>query len=93
MNNINQKRPSTGCLQETHFRDKDTQKQSERLQEVISHKWKQRESNGSNTHIRQNRLYIKVYNKDPGHYIMIKASTQEEDTTFIKIYVPNIVAQ
>ena len=25
-----------------------------------------------------------------GHYIMIKGSTQEEDTTIINIYAPNI---
>ena len=27
-----------------------------------------------------------------GHYIMIKGSIQEEDVTFINIYVPNIGA-
>ena len=28
-----------------------------------------------------------------GHYIMIKGSIQEEDTTIINIYAPNIVAK
>ena len=28
-----------------------------------------------------------------GHYIMIKGSIQEEDTTIINIYAPNIGAQ
>ena len=35
---------------------------------------------------------IKAMKKDKGHYIMIKESIQEEDTTIINIYAPNIEA-
>ena len=53
---IRKQDPSTCCLQEAHFRMKDTQTESEGLEKDISCKWKQQESRGSNTHIRQNRL-------------------------------------
>ena len=29
---------------------------------------------------------------DKGHYIVMKGSTQQEDITFVNIYVPNIEA-
>ena len=35
---------------------------------------------------------IKTITKDKGHYIMIKGSIQEEDTTIVKIYAPNLGA-
>ena len=35
-------------------------------------------------------LKIKVTRDKEGHYIMIKGSIQEEDTTIINIYAPNI---
>ena len=44
------------CLQETHFRVKDTWMESKGMEKDISCKWKQQESACSNTHIRQNRL-------------------------------------
>ena len=34
-------------------------------------------------------LKIKITRDKEGHYIMIKGSIQEEDTTNINIYVPN----
>ena len=37
-------------------------------------------------------LKIKVTRDKEGHYIMIKGSIQEEDTTIINIYAPNIGA-
>ena len=46
----------TCCLQETHFRPKDTYRQSEGMEKDIPYKWKSKESWSSNTHIRQNRL-------------------------------------
>ena len=37
---------------------------------------------------------IKAVKRDKeGHYIMIKGSIQEEDTTIVNIYAPNIGAQ
>ena len=50
------KRPIIGCLKETHFRDKDTQTESEGLGKDIPCKWKRKESWGSNTHVRQSTL-------------------------------------
>ena len=50
----------------------------------ISCKWKQ-ESEGNNTHIRQN---FKGYNKRQGHDNMIKGSIQEE-IILVNIYAPN----
>ena len=38
-------------------------------------------------------LKIKIVTRDKeGHYIMIKGSIQEEDTTIINVYAPNIGA-
>ena len=38
-------------------------------------------------------LKIKIITRDKeGHYIMIKASIQEEDITIVNIYAPNIGA-
>ena len=41
----------------------------------------------------KSRAEIKAVKRDKeGHYIMIKGSIQEEDTTVINIYAPNIGA-
>ena len=46
-----------------------------------------------NTHIRQITLKTKAIRKDKeGHYLMIQGSIQEEDSTFINMYAPNIRA-
>ena len=60
------------------------------MEKDIPCKWKQKESWGSHTHIRQNRLLKKIVTKDKeGHYIMIKGSVQQENITFRGIYAPN----
>ena len=43
------------CLQETHFRPKDVQTESERMEKYIPYKCEAVESWNSNPHIRQNR--------------------------------------
>ena len=48
-------KPTTCCLQETHFRAKDTHRLNVKKWKVISWKWELQESKGSNTCIRQNR--------------------------------------
>ena len=67
--------------------------ESEGKEKDISCKWKQQESMSSNTHTRHNRLLKKALNKDKeGHYIMIKGSIQEKDSTLVNIYELNIGA-
>ena len=80
------------CLQETHFRLKDTYR-------LKVSGWK----NIFHTNGKQNKagvailisdkidLKIKNITRDKeGHYIMIKGSIQEEDITIVNIYAPNI---
>ena len=56
-------------------------------------KWGPKESRRSDTYIRQIDFEIKTVIRDKeGCYIMIKGSIQEEDTTIINIYAPNIGA-
>ena len=82
------------CLQETHFRLKDTYR-------LKVSGWK----NIFHTNGKQNKagvailisdkidLKIKNITRDKeGHYIMIKGAIQEEDITTVNIYAPNIGA-
>ena len=82
------------CLQETHFRVKDTDRLKVRGCKIIFH------ANG-----KQNKAFItmlisdkvdlklkKIARDKEGHYIMIQESIQEEDITIINIYAPNIGA-
>jgi len=63
------------------------------LYHFLERKWDPKESRSSNTYIRQIDFEIKTVIRDKeGHYIMIKGSIQEEDTTIINIYAPNIGA-
>ena len=91
---IQKQDPYTCCLQETHFRPKDTYRLQVGGWKNIFH------ANG-----RQNRagvatlvsdkidLKIKKITRDKeGGYITIKRSIQEEDITIVNIYVPNIGA-
>ena len=52
---IQKQDPYICCLQETHFRPKDIQTESERMEKYIPCKWEAKESWSSNPHIRQNR--------------------------------------
>ena len=89
---IQKEDPYIYCLQETHLRPKETYRLKVR-------EWK----NIFRAHGKQNKfgvaiiisdkidLKIKKITRDKeGHYIMIKGSSQEEDTTIINIYAPNI---
>ena len=53
---IQKQNPYIGCLQETHFRPRDTYTESEGMEKDIPCKWKSKESWSSNSHVRQNRL-------------------------------------
>ena len=53
---IQKQDPYICCLQETHFRPRETYRLKVRGWKKIPCKWKSKESWSSNTHIRQNRL-------------------------------------
>ena len=86
--------PYICCLQETHFRPKDTYRLKVR-------RWK----NTFHANGKQKKAGVAIlitYKIDPkikkitrdkkGHCIMIKGSIQEEDITIVNIYAPNIGA-
>ena len=81
-------------LQETHFRPRDTHRLKVKGWKKIFH------ANGNQKKARVTILVsdkidfkIKMVTRDKeAHYILIKGSIQEEDTTIINIYGPNIGA-
>ena len=84
----------TCCLQETHFRPKDTYRLKVRG-------WKNRfHANGKQmkagvVSLISEKVDLKIKNTTrdkEGHYIMIKGSIQEEDITIVNIYAPNVGA-
>ena len=52
---IQKQDPYIYCLQETHFRPKDTYRLKKRMEKYIPCKWEAKERWSSNPHIRQNR--------------------------------------
>ena len=82
------------CLQETHFRPRDTYRLKLRGWKKIFH------ANGNQKKagvaiLTSDKIHfkIKTITRDKeGHYIMIKGSIQEEGTTIVNIYAPNIGA-
>ena len=91
---IQKQDPYICCLQETHFRPRDTYRLKVRGWKKIFH------ANGNQKKARVAILIseeidfkIKTITRDKeGHYIMIKGSIQEEDVTIVNIYAPNIGA-
>ena len=86
------KGPYICCLQEIHFRPKDTYRLKVRGWKNIFHASGKQKKPGVATLISDKvNLKIKKITRDKeGHYIMIKESIQEEDITIVNIYVPNI---
>ena len=80
------------CLQETHFRPKDTYRLKVRVWENIFHANGNQKKAGVAILISDKTdLKINKTTRDKeGHYIMIKGSIQEEDITTVNIYGPNI---
>ena len=82
------------CLQETHYRPRDTYRLKVRGWKKVSH------ANGNQKKAEVAILIsdkidfnTKIITRDKeGHYIMIKGSIQEEDITIINLYAPNIGA-
>ena len=83
--------PYICCLQETHFRPKDTYRLKVRAWKNIFHaNGKQKKAGVAFLISDKIDLKIKKITRDKeGHYIMIKGSIQEEDITIVNIYTPN----
>ena len=80
------------CLQETHFRPKDTYRRKVRGWKNIFHANGKQKKAGVAILI-SDKIDHKIKNitrDKEGHYIMIKGSIQEEDVTIVNIYAPNI---
>ena len=89
---IQKQDPYTCCLQEIHFRPKDTYRLKVRGWKNIFHaKRKQKKAGVAILVSDKIDLKIKITRDKEGHYIMIKGSIQEEDIT-VNIYAPNIGA-
>ena len=82
------------CLQETHFRPRDTYRLKVRGWKKIFHaNGNQKEAGVALLVSDKIDFKIKPITRDKeGHYIMIKGSIQEEDITIINVYAPNIGA-
>ena len=86
--------PCICCLQETHFRRRDTYRLKMRGWKKIFHANGNQKKAGAAILI-SDKIDFKTKNvirEKEGHYIMIKGSIQEEDITIINIYAPNIGA-
>ena len=84
--------PYICCLQETHFRPRDTYGLKVRRWKKIFHvNWNQKKAGVAILISDKIDFKIKNVTRDKeGHYIMINGSIQEEDITIINIYAPNI---
>ena len=82
------------CLQETHFRSRDTYRLKARERKKVFHAHGNQKKAGVAILISDKIDFkIKIVTRDKeGHYIMIKGSIQEEDITIVKLYAPNIGA-
>ena len=92
---IQKQDPYICCLQETHFRPKDTYRLKVRGQKNIFHaNGKQKKAAVAILISDKIDLKIKNITRDKeGQSIMIKGSIQEEDITIVNIYAPNIAPQ
>ena len=89
---IQKQDPYMCCLQEIHFRPKDTYRLKGRGWKNIFHaNGKQKKAGIAILISDKIDLKIKKITRDKeGHYIMIKGSTQEENITIVNVYAPNI---
>ena len=91
---IQKQDPYICCLQETHFRPKDTYRLKVRGWKNIFHANRKQKKAGIVIFI-SDKLDLKIKNiirDKERHYIMIKRSIQEEDITIVNIYAPKIGA-
>ena len=89
---IQKQDPYICCLQETHFKTRDTYRLKVKGWKKIFHANGDQKKAGTAILISDKIGFeIKAMKRDKeGHYIMIKGSIQEEDITIINIYAPNI---
>ena len=81
--------PYICCLQETHFRPKNTYRLKVRGWKNIFHANGKQKKAGVTILISDKiDLKIKIISDKEGHYIMIKGSIQEEVITIVSIYAP-----
>ena len=85
---IQKQDPYVFCLQETHFRHKDTYRLKVRGWKNTFHtNGKQKKAGVAILKSDKIDLKIKKFTRaKEGHYIMIKGSIQEEDITIVNIY-------
>ena len=91
---IRKQDPSICCLQETHFRPKDTFRLKIRGWRTIYHANDQQKKAEVAIMISDNLDFkTKTVPRDAeGHYIIIKGSIHQEDLTIVNIYAPNMKA-
>ena len=91
---IQKQDPYICCLQQTHFRPKDTKRLKVRGWKKLFHaNGKQKKAGVAILISDKIDFKIKTITRDKkGHDIMIKGSIQEEDITRVNIYAPNIGA-
>ena len=90
---IQKQDPYICCLQETHFRPKDTYRLKVReWKNIFQTNGKQKKTGVAIFISDKIVLKIKITRDKEGHDIMIKQSIQEEDITIVNSYAPNIEA-
>ena len=91
---IQKQDPYICCLQETHLKTRDTYRLKVKSWKKVFHANRDQRKAGVAILISDKVDFkTKAVKRDKeGHYIMIKGSIQEEDTTIINIYAPNIRA-
>ena len=91
---IQKQDPYICCLQEIHFRPRETYRLKVKGWKKISHANGNQKEAGVAILI-SDKIDFKIKdiirNKE-GYYIMIKGSIQEEDITIVNVYAPNIAA-
>ena len=91
---IQKQDPYICCLQDTHFKTRDTYGLKVKGWRKIFHANRDRKKTGQAILI-SDKIHFKtkaVKRNKEGHYIMIKGSVQEEDLTIINTHAPNIGA-
>ena len=91
---IQKQDPYICCLQETHFRPRDTYRLKVRgWKKIIHANGNQKKAGVAILTLDKIDFKTKTIIRDKeGHDIMIKGSTQQEDITIVNIYAPNIGA-
>ena len=91
---IQKQDPYICCLQEIHFRPKDTHRLKVRGWKITFHANGQQKKAGVAIFISDKIDFKikKIIRDKTGHYIVIKGSIQEEDITIVNIYAPNMEA-